>query len=494
MAKESRLSSIGHVRNYAVGNIVRRVVGFAMLPIYTRFLTPADYGVIGLLAFALAFIEPLFGAKLVTALPKFYFEVASERDKRAVIWAALSVTGVASAVSVVGVIFARGIGSEILFGDRRYSLALAIFSVTLLSRALEDTGMMYLRMHERSRLFLAISMIKLVVQVALNVLLVVYLHKGVVGAVLSGAISSVLIGVALTGYVSHRELPAFDWKIAGRMLQFSWPLWVSGLAGLYVGFAGGIYLRIFGTLGDVGRLGLALKFASIAGMLIWIPFSQHWEPMFYRYYREDKGKEKLQIAFIGVSALLFVTGVGVSIFATPVIDLMSTSSFHAAAAVVPILTLGLIVNQLRGFFSFSFLATGHTKLSSILQYITAAVLSVSYVALIPRYGLAGAATAQCGAFVFAFVFSRVLSRQYYDAGLRIRSLIIFAAIGVVACASSNVLAGQEIATTASVILRAVIFLVASLLIAVTGIRSIKSVDESVFDALPRPLRKFASMA
>ena len=71
---------------YATANIARRAVGFLMLPIYTRYLTPADYGVVGLLTFALALFEPIFGARLARAIPKFYLEVTDARSKRAVIW------------------------------------------------------------------------------------------------------------------------------------------------------------------------------------------------------------------------------------------------------------------------------------------------------------------------------------------------------------------------------------------------------------------------
>ena len=87
MASEKQPRSfLSHTATYAIGNVARRLVGFAMLPIYTRFLTPADYGVIGLLTFALALFEPVFGARLGRAIPKFYFETMNARHRRAVIW------------------------------------------------------------------------------------------------------------------------------------------------------------------------------------------------------------------------------------------------------------------------------------------------------------------------------------------------------------------------------------------------------------------------
>ncbi|MGH9345326.1 MAG: lipopolysaccharide biosynthesis protein, partial [Terriglobia bacterium] len=186
---------ISHAATYAVGNIARRLVGFAMLPIYTRFLTPADYGVIGLLTFALALSEPIFGARLARAIPKFYFETTDAHARRTVIWGAIALTGIVSAISMMVLMLFRGLGSQLLFGDQKYALALGLFAVNLLAQPIETTGMMYIRLKERSRLFLGVSMTKLSLQVILNLLLVVYWKEGVIGVVLSGIITSVAIGI-----------------------------------------------------------------------------------------------------------------------------------------------------------------------------------------------------------------------------------------------------------------------------------------------------------
>jgi hypothetical protein len=50
-------------------------------------------------SFALSLCEPIFGAQLIRAVPKFYFEVTDARSKRAVFWVALSLTAAVSAVT-----------------------------------------------------------------------------------------------------------------------------------------------------------------------------------------------------------------------------------------------------------------------------------------------------------------------------------------------------------------------------------------------------------
>jgi O-antigen/teichoic acid export membrane protein len=489
MGSDQRSRSFaGHAATYAIGNIARRFVGFVMLPIYTRFLTPADYGVIALLTFALALMEPLLGARLGWAIPKFYFDAPDHRGRRTVIWGALGLTGAASAVSVIVLVLFRNVAADILFGNRKYALALGLFAISLLSQPIEQTGMTYLRLRERSGLFLVFSVAKLFLQLALNLLLVVYWRGGVIGVVLSAVISSVLLGIGSAVYVAAHEAPAFDWHMTRRMMQFCWPLWLSALAGLYIGASGALFLRAFDTLSDVGRLQLALKFAVTVGMLLWAPFQQHWEPMSFKYYREADGKRKFQVAFIAISALMFVGGLAVSIFAEPVIKVMATKSFYAAASVVPVLTFALVLDRLRTFFDFSFMITDRTKMRGGYQYGTAVVLTIAYLGLIPRFGLIGAAAAQCLTLVGTFIWVYFLSRRYYDPEIKLLPIGIFSSIGVIACLFANVVT-QTPNLGIELLIKSFVMLIATMLIALVALRAIRAVDVSMLESLPWPLHR-----
>lgn len=486
MAGKRPPSFVGHTATYAVGNIARRFVGFAMLPIYTRFLTPADYGVIGLLTFALALMEPLLGARLGWAVPKFYFDAPDGRGRRAVIWGALGLTGAASLVSVLVLVLFRDFAADVLFGNRKYALALGLFAISLLSQPVEQVGMMYLRLREESRLFLAFSVGKLLLQLVLNLLLVVWWRGEVIGVVLSAVISSVLIGLGSSIYVAAYEAPAWDWQLTRRMMQFCWPLWLSALAGLYIGASGALFLRAFDTLSDVGRLQLALKFAATVGFLVWMPFQQHWEPMSFQYYKEADGKRKFQVAFIGISALMFIGGLAVSVFAEPVIKVMAAKSFYAAVSVVPALTFAFVLDRLRTFFDFSFMITDRTKMRGAYQYGTAVAITLAYLALVPRFGLIGAAAAQCLAFVGTFVYVFYLSRRYYDPGLKLMPIGLFSLVCFGAYVFADVIP-QAANLGIDLLARAVVMLIATSLIGLVAARAIGAADVSMLERLPAPL-------
>jgi O-antigen/teichoic acid export membrane protein len=427
-----------HAAIYAVGNIARKLIALLMLPIYTTYLLPADYGAVGLLGFALALLEPIFGARLAQAIPKFYFDTKEPDTRRAILTAAIVVTGGISAATALLIAMFSNPASQLLFGTQQYAFATALFGINMLTQPIEYTGMLYLRLKERSLLFLGVSLGKLVLQIALNLLMVVHWQMGVLGVVLSGVISSGLVAAVLTIYVFIDSRPKFTWQTSWDMLKYSWPLWFAGIAGLYIGSSGLLYLRVFESLTAVGLLDLGMKFAGIVVLLLWTPFSQHWEMVSFRYHSEGKAKQAFPIAFVTISALMIICGLGISIFAEPVIHIMAAPAFHAAAPTVPLLTLGTILNSLVTFFYFSFLVTGQTRIFSYTHYITAGVITIAFLSLIPTWGLMGSAAGQCIAFGVNFLFVYHWSKRYWDSGIKLGSLYAMIVVGGVTYWCANV--------------------------------------------------------
>jgi O-antigen/teichoic acid export membrane protein len=424
-----------HAGIYAIGNVVRQLAGFVMLPIYTRYLSPADYGAVGLLALALALLEPFFGARLTQAIPRFYFLEQGEKTRQAVIVSALCLTASVSAITAALIWMFSGPASEVLFGTREYALATALFGLNILTQPIEYSGMTFIRMQQRSVLFLVVSLTKLAVQIGLNLYLVIYLDLGVVGVILSGVIASAAFGAGLTAYTLYYNRPRLDFGIAWKMLIFSWPLWFAGLAGLYTGSSSRFFLRIFGSLESVGLIELGARFASIISLLIWTPFSQHWDVVSYRLYAEKRAEKPFQAAFLIIGCLLLTSGLGISIFSEPVIDLMADAAFDGAAPTVPFLTLAFVFTSLAGFFSFGFLVTDHTRMVSYAQYFMAVVITIFFVLLIPPFREVGAALAQCLAAIATFIFIHKVSRSYFDPGIRLLPFWF----GVGLCVASYVL-------------------------------------------------------
>ena len=420
-----------HSSIYALGSILKNIVGFIMLPLYTRYLSPADYGVISLMLLMLSLFELLFSGRLGYALPKMYAEDDSVAGRKLLISTALIFMAAVGVVSSLIVFSARSFLSGLVLGTTDYTTIVAYFSFMVLTQSLETHGLDYIRLQQRPWLFMGMSLLKLVLQLTLNVWFIVGLHQGVMGVALSSMIASATIALILVIYTVAKNGLGYDQSMAARMLAFSWPMWLGGLASLYIGSSNRYYMRIFGTLDNIGLYSLAERFSGIMSMLIWQPFQQYWMVESFKYYQQGK-RHAFNVVFCIICAVLFLAGLGVALFAPPVIRVMSSPAFYPASNAVPFLALAAIFNCLVQFVGFSFMVVEKTKLLSAYNYLTAILVSVFYVVLIPSLGHVGAAIASAAAWGVHFTIQYRQGRRHYDMNLSIGFL--FFAWGVTAAA------------------------------------------------------------
>lgn len=432
MAVTAKPSSGGkilkHSTIYMIGTLSRQLASFLMLPVYTHYLTPADYGVVGLLTLTLSLMEVFFGARLGEAIPKYYFDPKNEHRRGAIFGVALTITGGVSGITAALIFLGRDSASSLLFGSIDYGLVVGLFGIQILTQAIEYYGFSFIRMQQKPILYVTMSLTKLVLQLALNIWLVAFLNMGVMGVVISGGISSAIYAICLAAYIIKTLGFKFEKDLAKTMLAFSFPLWFAGLASLYIYQSNRYLLRYFGSLDDVGIFELATKFSIILSILAWGPFSQTWEVERFNYYRQPNAEKTFGVVFRVISTILFIVGLGISIFSAPTIQIMSAESFHKAAISVPFLTLGMLFTCLTAFATFSLLVSENTKLITKNNYFTAVAITILNLLLIPKLGEEGAAIASMLAMIIQFVSIKYIAQRHYDMQIRFKPLVIMTLI------------------------------------------------------------------
>lgn len=406
-------SVLGDAAIYAAGTVTRQLVGFLLLPLYTQHLTPADYGVVALLAFTLAIIEPFVGVRLGGALPKFYFEKDTDSWRGGVFGTALILTTVSTVIAIALLSTRSEEIALVLFGSSVYATAVAIFSVQLATQAIEFYGLTFLRIQKRPIAFISITLSKLVLQVALNVWLIVFEDMGVLGVVLAGSVSSVIYAIALSLHVACKIKLNFDITIAKRMLWFSWPLWYAGLASLYVNSASRYFIRYFDSVDSVGIYELAAKFAGVLTALVYSAFSASWDTARFELYLRNDRDEVFSNVFNVTSRVLLAIAVGIAVFSPMAIGWMSSVEFHKAGSLVPILVLASWLWCLTNFLQFSFLISSNTRVIGKINWLCVALLTVTNVVLVPQFGSQGAAVGYSITMLVGFLLCDFFGRQYF---------------------------------------------------------------------------------
>src|SRR5688572_15551117 len=193
-----------HTLVYTAGIIIGKVASFLMLPVYTRYLTPADYGVLELLGMTIDVIGMITSLGIVTGVFKFYSEDDSQAGKNAVMsTAALAAVGLAAATALFGFAISPAVTRQ-TFGAEGNPLYLRLYFLIYLIQTFEYLPFLLLRAENRSVLFVTVNVAKLVMTLSLNIFFVVYLRMGIEGVLISTIIATSITAAGLSGYLVHR--------------------------------------------------------------------------------------------------------------------------------------------------------------------------------------------------------------------------------------------------------------------------------------------------
>src|SRR5947209_2550652 len=218
---------------FSVQMFAIRFLGVALLPLYTRKLTPSDYGVLELLDLTLSFFTTLFGAQLSSAL-YYQYAAAKEQDRGRVLSTALIgafLVGVAAAG--IGVASSGWIG-HVVFESNAYTGALRLYFITLAFNIFAETGFGQLRAVERIRAWNTRAIVRACILAVLNVVFLVYFEMGYYSILWSSLLTNAMTACWMAIDFYRRYPFRFDVPMFRQMARYAAPLGVAGVAMLFI--------------------------------------------------------------------------------------------------------------------------------------------------------------------------------------------------------------------------------------------------------------------
>lgn len=428
MSASSGGKIVSHGKIYLAGNILQRCVSFVMLPIYTRFLTPADYGTIELLSMVLDFVGIVLGLRIGQAIFRFYAEYDNQKDKREIITTAIYLVFLLNVIGVLLLFLTGDLISTAVFADINQKRNLLLFSLTLLMQAFIAIPMVYLRAKERPMLFIAVSITKLILQLSMNVIFVVWLHMQVEGVIYSAVISSALIALVLVAFVIKDCGVSFSVPKAKKLISFSLPLMLTGMISFYITFGDRYFLRLYNGLDDVGVYALAYKFGFLLMFLVVNPFSAIWDFEKYKVAKADNARKMFGDIFIYYSTVVILVGIILSLFVKDILHIMASPPFWGAAKIVPIVLAAYVTNAWCEYVNFGILLKNKTIEITFGTLLSGCVITAGYLYLIPKFGAIGAAWATLVAFGTRAVWVYFRAKRLFDLGIKWRYSFVLCVI------------------------------------------------------------------
>ncbi len=403
-----------HSSVYSLGTLLSRIVSFIMLPVYTRCLTPSDYGIIEMLTLTTSVVTLLVSFRLTSALPRFYFGYPDQKKKDSLVSTMMIFSLIISCLVAAGLFEGRFAVSRLVFKTDDKGVYFGYVFASIIFEICTQIGFTYLRVRQRSFLFVGASLLQLILGLGLNILFLVYLKMGVMGILYSIILSNGIVFLAVQVYAFADVGFAFDRAQLKQLLVFSLPLVPAALGNFVLNMGDRFLLARYVTTADIGTYSLGYKFGILLGVFVGTPFLQAWEPKRAELYEKDPGaraifeKVFLYILFAMVGGALILCA-----FINEIVALLATPEYVRACLVTPFVAVGYIFYILYYTVDLGLFLKKKTFWYSIISAIAAAVNVGVNLILIPRIGMLGAAIATTISFMVLPVLAYFVSQRYY---------------------------------------------------------------------------------
>jgi len=399
---------------YSLVPLINRGASFLLLPIFTRVLTPADYGVMELLDLTTNIVGLLLGTRIGQALFYFYF-TAKDEEGREKCLSSLYIGSIFIGAICASIMAGARPLSSLVFSDVRYAgylrLVFASFGVSMVG----ELNLCYLRATGKAMRYVIATVITLALNIAVSLVLLLGFHLGVRGVLIAGLVSSAVTGSWLAWSALSQIHFRMDWHLLLRMLRYSIPLSVSGLAMFLVHFGDRIFLRSYATLAQIGVYGLAYKFAMVVPTCHQ-PFVLHWNAQVRAILDRPEGRRVYVRMCTYVTAGLALVAVLLALFIRPVMVVMAGHRFFPAANLVPPLAAAYVIRAVGAHLQSIFIAEGRPDVEARVNVVGAAVCMAAYAVLIPSFKLWGAVAATLIGFITILVYGFYCAQRlhYFD--------------------------------------------------------------------------------
>lgn len=418
---------------YGLTNFGLKGMNFIILPFLSRYLAPADFGVVALAETVAGPIGMICGLGAATTLRRMYYDFGNdERTRHAYVGSALRFV----TISAVAVITLSCIIGPTLLKQQNKAFAVPFFpflGVAVCAAGLgqiEQTQLSLFQVQNRPKLFALISAATFTLGTVSVVALVFRYHFGAIG-VLTSRLIAVACGVLATTYLTRWFVCApWHWRALGEQLRLGLPITLFEVVNLGLIFADRLILQHYRPLGDVGIYSLAYTFGSLM-LTLSVSLSQVWSPLFFESACAGESEALRKISSSLMASLTAIACVG-AIIATPVIHVLLDQRYAAACRLVPIVLGAYLVNSFYYLFELQAMQQKRTTMIAFVTIIACAVNIGLNLWMVPMWGMFGAAVSTLAAYVgqaaIMYLFVRKVARELYSSKLIMANLAPFAMV------------------------------------------------------------------
>ncbi len=401
---------------YSVGNLSQSALAIVLLPLYTRYLTPADYGILALLDLTILLITRLVIPPADHGLSRYYYKPEYEDRKGQLLFNLLlfllAKTGL---VALMYWFFSEALVRLLFNGNPELLYVVQIYVVILFLECISSFLLVYIRLREIAKYFVFLSLSKLILSAGTTIYLLTAFDLGVLAIIYGQIVGSCYLTVMVLPLVLKESKFRISPSVLKEPLKFSYPLVISGYSNLLLESGDRYILNMLTSVSSVGLYSFGYKIASLLNMILIVPLNQAILPTIYQ--KEDNPEN--QKRFIATMATYYYVvaiymALGLSVLAREAIMLLAAPEFWSAWIVVSLVAFSYVQHGLGRFFKWGALLRNKSYHVSAMVLISAVLNIALNFVLIPLWDILGAAVATLIAYLVWNILRLYYSAKFYN--------------------------------------------------------------------------------
>lgn len=415
---------------YGISTIIAKLLNYMLTPYLTRVMSLGEYGVITDLYALIPFVMVLLTMGLETGYFRFAGAAESLQDKRTVFSTTWGTLTLMALLFMAGAwLFTPQIAAVMEYSSTPSYIWLVAAIIAL--DVIAAIPFARLRQEDRRMRYVVIRTLSVVVTIVFTVLFYSFLPRMAEGggvwsalyipnygagyALIANLISSLVTLVVL--FPVYRDVvPRIKWSLLRTILIYSFPLLMGGIAGTANQFIDRQLIKYL-MPGDDAMAALGMYGAIAKIGVILLLFTQMYrlaaEPFFLANFKKDDFKktnaEALKYFVIASLAMYLIITLFSDLFALVLVG----PEYREGIYILPILLLANIFSGITFNLNLWYKQTGDTKYAIVVTGLGLVVTIAIGVAMIPRFGIIGAAWTRFGCEAVMLVISYYLNNRYF---------------------------------------------------------------------------------
>lgn len=393
---------------YFLGTVMLGLGNFVLVPLYTRFLLPSEFGVYSLIDVSVMTIVTVTQLGLSVAYLRWY---ATDKPNRGKLLGSVGLVSVSSAL-VGGTLFSFYVLMGASWGKENPSIIYLLLPIIVVEN-LQGVLLTDLRGQRNAWGYSASMVFRLLVLVSSSILFIAVMDLGVTGIFLGRLVGS-LSAVLYLLYLSTRSVrPSYDWSIVKPMIKYGIPIMLAGAMAMLLDMAGRYALDRYVTLDQVGYYGTAIKISGLFQMLVTQPFGIAWGGVMFQI--EHKPNAKLiysRIFSYSLYGALFIA-LAITLVSPILFSVFAGSLYLPAAPIFPLVLLVRAVGIMMYASSIGLYLSAKTNWFIAIYAFAFVVDVVLNMWLVPQFGVFGAGVSWLLAWLIIVLLMTVIGHYYY---------------------------------------------------------------------------------